>query len=129
MKNCRKIILLVTFFTILNIVWSQCEDGYTEYDGECYYDNDLNFLTQIIYLNEIEFELFYDIGLTIWQNGRINTLMLEGLAIHEIPNNIQNLDSLITLSFSDNVLEYLPANIGNLPSLNTLLLSNNLLIE
>jgi len=56
-----------------------CDDGYTEYDGECYYDEDLNFLTLLIYMNEIEFELHYDIGLTIWQNGRINTLLLEGM--------------------------------------------------
>ena len=119
MKNCRQIILWVTFFSLLSIGWSQCDEGYTEYDGECYYDDDLNFLTLLIYLNEIEFELFYDIGLTIWQNGRINTLMLEGLAINEVPDNIQNLDSLFTLSFSDNELEYLPVNIGNLPSLNT----------
>ena len=106
-----------------------CDDGYTEYDGECYYDEDLNFLTLLIYMNEIEFELHYDIGLTIWQNGRINTLLLEGMAIHEIPNNIQNLDSLVHLSFSDNELEYLPDAIGNLPSLNALFLSNNILVE
>ena len=106
-----------------------CDDGYTEYDGECYYDEDLNFLTLLIYMNEIEFELHYDIGLTIWQNGRINTLLLEGMAIHEIPNNIQNLDSLVHLSFSDNELEYLPDEIGNLPSLKALFLSNNILVE
>ena len=111
------------------MVWGQCDEGYTEYGGECYYDNDLSFLTQIIYLNNIEYELFYEIGLTIWLNGHINTLLLEGMEIHEVPTNIQNLDSLITLSFSDNELEYLPASIGNLPSLNTLILSNNLIIE
>ena len=120
---------ITAFLLFIGLVWGQCDEGYTEYDGECYYDNDLSFLTLIIYLNDIEFELFYDIGLTIWQNGHINTLLLEGLAIHEVPTNIQNLDSLITLSFSDNELEYLPAAIGNLPSLNTLFLSNNLLIE
>ena len=114
---------------LVGLASGQCDEGYTEYDGECYYDNDLSFLTLIIYLNDIEFELFYDIGLTIWQNGHINTLLLEGMAIHEVPTNIQNLDSLITLSFSDNELEYLPAAIGNLPSLNTLFLSNNLVIE
>ena len=108
---------------------SICDSGYTEYDGECYYDEDLNFLTLLIYMNEIEFELHYDIGLTIWQNGRINTLLLEGMAIHEIPNNIQNLDSLVHLSFSDNELEYLPDEIGNLPSLKALFLSNNILVE
>ena len=106
-----------------------CDNGYTEYDGECYYDEDLNFLTLLIYMNEIEFELHYDIGLTIWQNGRINTLLLEGMAIHEIPTNIQNLDSLVHLSFSDNELEYLPDAIGNLSSLNALFLSNNILVE
>ena len=122
----KRILLLLM---LVGLASGQCDEGYTEYDGECYYDNDLSFLTLIIYLNDIEFELFYDIGLTIWQNGHINTLLLEGLAIHEVPTNIQNLDSLITLSFSDNELEYLPAAIGNLPSLNTLFLSNNLLIE
>ena len=119
-------ILLLLF---IGLVWGQCDEGYTEYGGECYYDNDLSFLTQIIYLNNIEYELFYEIGLTIWLNGHINTLLLEGMEIHEVPTNIQNLDSLITLSFSDNELEYLPASIGNLPSLNTLILSNNLIIE
>ena len=129
MRICTKIIVLATLFSLFSMGWSQCDHGYTEYDGECYYDDDLNFLTLLIYLNEIEFELFYDIGITIWQNGRINTLFLEGLSIHEVPENIQNLDSLVTLSFSDNELEHLPATIGNLPSLNTLLLSNNLLVD
>ena len=119
----------ISVILFIGLVWGECDGGYTEYDGECYYDNDLSFLTQIIYLNDIEYELFYDIGLTIWQNGHINTLLLEGLSINEVPTNIQNLDSLITLSFSDNELEYIPAAIGNLPSLNTLMLSNNLLIE
>jgi Leucine-rich repeat (LRR) protein len=119
----------IALLLFIGLVWGQCDQGYTEYDGECYYDNDLSFLTQIIYLNHIEYELFYDIGLTIWQNGHINTLLLEGLSINEVPTNIQNLDSIITLSFSDNQLEYLPAAIGNLPSLNFLFLSNNLLIE
>jgi len=119
----------ISLLLFIGLVWGQCDEGYTEYDGECYYDNDLSFLTLIIYLNDIEFELFYDIGLTIWRNGHINTLLLEGLSINEVPSNIQNLDSIITLSFSDNELENLPAAIGNLPSLNTLILSNNLLIE
>ena len=119
----------ITLLLFIGLVWGQCDEGYTEYGGECYYDNDLSFLTQIIYLNNIEYELFYEIGLTIWINGHINTLLLEGMEIHEVPTNIQNLDSLITLSFSDNELEYLPASIGNLPSLNTLILSNNLIIE
>ena len=125
MKNCRQIIIWGIFLSLLSVGWSQCNDGYTEYDGECYYNDDLRVLASLIDLNDLEVELLYDIGLTIWQNGRINTLMVEGFAIHEVPENIQNLDSLFTLSFSDNELEYLPENIGNLPSLNTLFLSNN----
>ena len=113
----------------MNIIWCICDDGYTEYDGECYYNDDLSFLSAVVDLNDIDVELLYEINLTIWQNGRINTLLLEGLAIHEVPENIQNLDSLIHLSFSDNELEYLPESIGNLPSLNSLFLSNNLLVE
>ena len=94
----------ILFFAFVNFIWSQCDDGYTEYENECYYNDDLNTLTMLIYLNDIEFDVFYDIGITLWENGHINTLMLEGLSIHEIPNNIQNLDSLVHLSFSDNQL-------------------------
>ena len=77
----------ISVILFIGLVWGECDEGYTEYDGECYYDNDLSFLTQIIYLNDIEYELFYDIGLTIWQNGHINTLLLEGLSINEVPTN------------------------------------------
>ena len=105
----------------MSFIWCQCDDGYTEYENECYYNDDLNTLTMLIYLNDIEFDVFYDIGITLWENGHINTLMLEGLSIHEIPDNIQNLDSLVHLSFSDNDLEHLPDAIGNLSSLKFLL--------
>ena len=32
---------------------TQCDDGYTEYENECYYNDDLNTLTMLIYLNDI----------------------------------------------------------------------------
>jgi len=124
-----KYLLVIPLIIFSQIVSQDCDEGYTEYDGECYFDDDLNTLSMLIYLNDIEFELFYDIGITIWQNSRINTLMLEGLSIHEIPNNIQNLDSLVFLSFSDNILENIPSAIGSLPSLKNLFLSNNQLVE
>jgi len=119
----------ILFFVFVSLIWCQCDDGYTEYENECYYNEDLNTLTMLISLNDIEFDVFYDIGITLWENGHINTLILEGLSIHEIPNNIQNLDSLVHLSFSDNELENIPAEIGNLPSLEFLFLSNNQLYE
>ena len=53
----KRILLLLM---LVGLASGQCDEGYTEYDGECYYDNDLSFLTLIIYLNDIEFELFYD---------------------------------------------------------------------
>ena len=74
-------------FVFVSFIWCQCDDGYTEYENECYYNEDLNTLTMLIYLNDIEFDVFYDIGITLWENGHINTLMLEGLSIHEIPSN------------------------------------------
>ena len=119
----------ILFFVFVSFIWCQCDDGYTEYENECYYNDDLNTLTMLIYLNDIEFDVFYNIGITMWENGHINTLILEGLSIHEIPNNIQNLDSLVHLSFSDNQLENIPEEIGNLPSLEFLFLSNNQLYE
>ena len=124
-----KLLRILVFLSLISMPLGQCNEGYTEYDDQCYFDDDLDFLSLLIYINDIEFELFYDIGLTIWQNGRINTLLLEGMGIYEIPNNIQNLDSLVNLSFSDNELDYIPDEIGNLISLNTLILSNNVLVE
>ena len=41
---CKKTILLLILSSLLSIGWSQCEEGYTEYDGECYYDDDLSVL-------------------------------------------------------------------------------------
>ena len=38
MKNCRQIMLLVTFFSLLSVGWSQCDDGYVDDcsgDGDC----------------------------------------------------------------------------------------------
>ena len=124
-----KLLRVLVFLSLISMPLGQWNEGYTEYDDQCYFDDDLDFLSLLIYINDIEFELFYDIGLTIWQNGRINTLLLEGMGIYEIPNNIQNLDSLVNLSFSDNELDYIPDEIGNLTSLNTLILSNNVLVE
>ena len=52
MKNCRKIILLVTFFTLLSIGWSQC-------DEECLdikYDTEISIL-DILYIVNIIFEI------------------------------------------------------------------------
>ena len=43
----------------------ECDEGYTEYDEQCFFDDDLDFLALLIYLYDIEFELYYDIGLTI----------------------------------------------------------------
>jgi hypothetical protein len=82
MDFVRKTIFSLVIIIFMNTIWCICDEGYTEYDGKCYYDEDLHFLTLLIYMNKIEFELHYEIGLTIWQNGRINTLLAEGMAIH-----------------------------------------------
>ena len=47
---------ILPLLMLVGLAWGQCDEGYTEYDGECYYDNDLSFLTLIFYLNDIEFE-------------------------------------------------------------------------
>ena len=41
-------------YQIMSVGWSQCDDGYTEDGGECYYKDDLSVLASLIDLNDLD---------------------------------------------------------------------------
>ena len=105
---------------------SLCEDGYTEIDGECYYQSDLDVLQDFIDLNQsLNGEEPLEIGDQEWYNTRLTYLGLGNRSLTTIPDNIGNLNHLEYLFLSSNQFSILPENIGNLSSLKFLFLSHN----
>ena len=111
----QKIITLMTIFSFMSIGWG-CDEGYTEIDGECYYQSDLDVLQQFIDnsqegdnpppsdLSPIE------LGYQGWSNGRIYDFTCEECGLSGlIPQSIVNLTQLDTLiilgSFYESGLE------------------------
>jgi len=128
----------------MSVGWGQdCDEGYTEIDGECYYQSDLDVLQQFIDnsqegenpppsdLSPIELG-----SVNKWKEGRLvefcnayNTW--QGCySIYElsgyIPESIGNLTNLISLYIYNNQLTgSIPLEIGNLTNLAHLNLSHN----
>ena len=126
----------------MSVVWG-CDEGYTEINGECYYQSDLDVLQQFIDNSQGGFMpppsdmSPIDVGVQEWENGRIVFLcysfmgesecyiydyMLSG----EIPQDIGNLINLRHLIFSYSQLYgQIPSSIGNLTNLTELKLHFN----
>ena len=105
---------------------STCDEGYTEIDGECYYQSDLDVLQDFIDLNQsLNGEEPLEIGDQEWYNKRLTYLGLGNRSLTTIPNNIGNLNHIEYLFLSSNQFSILPESIGNLSSLKFLFLSYN----
>jgi len=92
------------------------EEGYTEINGECYYQSDLDVLQDFIDMNESlsGFEPL-GIGSQFWESGgggRLYYLSLQNNQLTILPESIGNLN-LIYFYLQDNQLTTLPVNIGN----------------
>ncbi len=97
---------------------STCDEGYTEIDGECYYQSDLDVLQYFIDLNEsLNGEEPLEIGDQEWNNTRLTYLGLGNRSLTTIPDNIGNLNNLEYFFLSSNQFSTLPESIGNLSSL------------
>jgi Leucine-rich repeat (LRR) protein len=106
---------------------SICNDGYTEIDGECYYQSDLDVVQDFIDSNE---SLYGYSPLTLtntinWLNGHLGSFLLYDRGITTIPESIGNLDSLDMIYFFENEIESVPESIGNLINLRFLDLGRN----
>jgi len=104
-----------------------CDEGYTEIDGECYYQSDLDVVQDFIDSNESLYG-YSPITLTSpnnWLNGHLKTFLLYDRGITSIPESIGNLDSLDMIYFFENEIESVPESIGNLINLTFLDLGRN----
>ena len=110
----------------MSIGWG-CDEGYTEIDGECYYQSDLDVLQDFIDLNQsLNGEEPLEIGDQEWNNTRLTYLGLGNRLLTTIPDNVGNLNHLEYLFLSSNQFSILPESIGNLSSLKFLFLGHNL---
>ena len=70
---------------------SDCE-GYSEYSGEWYYDNDITILSEIKDLNpSLNDTILLDIGIQDWYNGKLDNLDLSNLELIHLPESVCNL--------------------------------------
>jgi len=128
----------------MSVGWGQdCDEGYTEIDGECYYQSDLNVLQQFIDNSQDSFlppppdMSPIDFGVQEWENGRIVFLCYTYMTENEcpigdyvlsgpIPSDIGNLVELRYLMLCDSQLHgQIPPSIGNLANLTELYLRKN----
>ena len=147
MELIRKTILLLIFSSFMSVGWGQdCDEGYTEIDGECYYQSDLDVLQIFIdnSLETINMEMDVDssgviepleLGEQEWVDGRIinlnchwysndywNNCGISGM----IPSVIENLTNLTHLYLSYNQIKgEIPSEMGNLTNLRWLDLMYN----
>jgi len=100
--------------------------GFTEIDGNYYYQSDLDVLQDIIDVNEsLSGEEPIEIGSQLWVDGKLDSLDLDHNQLTTLPESIGNLSSLEYLDLYYNQLTTLPESIGNLSSLLGLWLGRN----
>ena len=101
-----------------------CSVGYYDFSGICYYQDDLDFLQDLIELNEVNVGVL-EMGDQKWNFGRLESLKLWNKPLTTLPESIGNLSSLVKLELWNNPLTSIPEGIGNLNSLETLDLAFN----
>ena len=81
-----------------------CFHGYTEIEGECYYEKDVSVLLDFIDLNEsLKGKMPLEIGVQKWKNWRLEFLYMGVNQLSDIPNSICEIYSnLRTLNISQN---------------------------
>jgi len=120
-KQILPLLMLVGFAS------GQCDEGYTDIDGECYYQSDLDVVQDFIDSNE-SINGYSPLTLTTtnnWLNGHLKTFLLYDRGITSIPESIGNLDSLDMIYFFENEIGSVPESIGNLINLTFLDLGKN----
>jgi len=77
-----------------NCEYDSCFYGYTEIDGECYYEKDVSVLQDFIDLNEsLKGKKPLEIGVQKWKNNRLDFLYLGVNQLSDIPNSICEINS------------------------------------
>jgi len=121
---------------------SGADDGYTYFEeipsstilldgSQCFSDTDLNSLSEIININNLDIESPIHLGTQNWSGGRITRLEVGNyfqggsVTLHTIPESIGDMTNLGVLYFNYNELTQLPNSITELSNLIYLVLSFN----
>ena len=127
---------------------SPCNEGYTHIEDlpdnfvnnnnedQCFFDHDLEVITNLINLNDLEYSNVLEVGVQSWNSSRMFSWVLTyspngNNGVDEqlifIPENIGNLTSLGSLYMEWNLISVLPESFSNLTNLSNFSISNNLL--
>ena len=134
----KTFILLILSMVFRSVGLSQCDEGFiwiddpplNEYNWDgynCFYESDLNVLSDFIQVNPSLTGEHLDIGWQVWSDGRLEGLTLYALQITSVPDNIGDLSSLNYLNLHFNQITNIPETIGELVQLTELFLENNLI--
>ena len=129
---------------------SFCDTGFTQIENipsnfvnnnneeNCFYDEDLNVINELIIINELEYSNLLEVGIQSWNEGRMFNWVLtyspngvNGInqQLTSLPENMGNLTDLGNLYLEWNKIEELPDSFCYLNSLTNFAISNNLLIS
>ena len=99
------------------IIGTSCAEGYIAINEICYYNTDLQVLSDILSSNSKLADVKHlEVGAQKWVRGRLDNLNLEGLDISVIPSSIEKLDSLKYFNLKNNELESMPKELCNIYS-------------
>ena len=94
-------------------------------NNNCYYENDYNFLSNIIIQNNLQHLDAIQLGLQQWSYGRLISLKINNLQLMTVPENIGDLITHKELYLTSNNIISIPESIGDLYMLTDLNLENN----
>ena len=136
------VVVLISSHTLL----SQCDTAYTYLDSlpsnvnilfgdTCFYNNDLDALSDLISENNLNYGSALEIGTQSWFNGRLKILVAGNYGnssgvndtIFILPESIGNWTKLSGLYLEWNRISFLPLNFEKLKELRSLYISNNIL--
>ena len=147
LKN--KLLINSIFILLITFSYSQnCTSDYTNYsavpeninninnDQNCFFNDDLLVLEQLIYINQIDdtYSSPLDLGRQTWASGRLKIFVgtyvpagSNGLTkqIDTLPDNIGNLTEITTLYLEKHNLSLIPSSITSLVNLTNFYISNN----
>ena len=145
----NQILITILFSFLLS---QDCDDGYTYIPvseipfsatslpfelGQpytCFNSGDIQFLNELNEINSLGYQSPLELGTQTWNTGRLKVFVatytpngagINTTQIQTLPDNISNLDELVTLYLEWNHLTNLPPSFTNLTGLKNLYISNN----
>ena len=115
----NKIVLLkLKFYFLILFLALGCDNKYTIPTGpnneieETNYETDINYLENIILLNNLPIFDPLELGEQTWENNRLTKLIIQNnSSVSVLPESIHQLDSLNTLILDNNSIVHLPGNL------------------